>query len=524
MKKVITSFFNVRSSPVVWLSLIGIFYLLPFLLYPGFNLIDDGWSLFVAQDMRSDISIQNWGEYLIESDAGRFRPFYYVYFFLLSSIFGESALVFWMGHCVVLIATMTLVFKITSLYSKSTVVGMIAAISMLLFPATAQNFYRLGPAEPRQFLAILGFVYWTILQKNKVLSVKQGLIGLSIFVFALGSKETSLILLPWFICVYFFKTIHTMWNWKSYAPFLITIVLIGILFYSLIPNSGYSNNYQSTAALIKHHLFIVRSHEPFIGILGVTVCISFLLHQIFSLLRYGISETIKKAHPYIFLGLLLLFSTLITLPWSYQFERYYYPSYVLLAMFVSLHIFTVLSNMIENYKKKQYQLLFLSLLLIISGFEISKLTLFRHFDLDPMLQFRALSDSMRDNFNTYQLSNPIIEYVYNETPENSTVFVAHNDYEVIYEIGLFASQFGKRSVTIVSENQQLVDDFSDKFKYLQVVSDLSTAFEATSGSKIMLIRGKQIDEHSNKQILAAQPKSYFIEPINDDLLWFTYKD
>ena len=53
------------------------------------------------------------------------------------------------------------------------------------------------------------------------------------------------------------------------------------------------------------------------------------------------------------------------------------------------------------------------------------------------------------HYTTYQTAGKLIDFLYKELPENTSVYIDHGDYEKIADLGYFASDFGDRKITIL---------------------------------------------------------------------------
>ena len=185
------------SKPIVWFLIISFFYLSPNLLSPHFSYIDDGQSLLNAKTALASNNLNLWKNILFESNIGRIRPFYQLYFIVLYLIGGVNPLVFWLGQMTILAFTLYGIWIfLTSFTELKKKLSFILLTLFLFFPATIDNFYRLGTAEPRQILGIIWFLVWLKKLKLNKLKIKDYFLGHLLLAFTLGTKETSLLLFP----------------------------------------------------------------------------------------------------------------------------------------------------------------------------------------------------------------------------------------------------------------------------------------------------------------------------------------
>jgi len=236
---------------------------------PTFNLIDDGYSLLVSQQLSESYSLENWRQTLVSSELakGRLRPGYYLYYFGVYLFSQDSPINFWLAQA----GSLTLLLFLVWLFFKAAGFNhwfaLIVTIPVFFFPALSDNFLRLGPAESRQLLWLLTSFYWLW----KVGEMKRfqffGYAGAVIFYcLALTTKETTLIALPAFLYLLLIKQLG--WKLKLNRAILqkvgasLTAVFLTTLFVMLIPRSGYSGELTFNLAQAKNNLFAARVSFP----------------------------------------------------------------------------------------------------------------------------------------------------------------------------------------------------------------------------------------------------------------------
>jgi len=170
-------------------------YLKPFLQYPAFNVIDDGASIWLSKEVVKNISnfkIQNLSELLVERNEGRLRPLYHLYSVTIYAFFGASPTAFWIAQTILLSLTITLMSYFLFRTTKNLFLSMISPLALFLFIPTADNFYRLGTAEPKQVLFWLIFLLFCTQLENSVWTVKKMFVGFILLWACFLTKETSL--------------------------------------------------------------------------------------------------------------------------------------------------------------------------------------------------------------------------------------------------------------------------------------------------------------------------------------------
>ena len=177
-------------SPV----LVAVLVMLPRLFSPQFGLLDDGKSIITAQNL-----VSGDGTFLFDVNDSRFRPIYWLSFAALYLSVGES--VFWYF----LLNTAVLCIATAALMTFSRRLGLtprqawMSGILFVLSGSVIENFYTLSKGEWLQvmFIALSLLVitaYATLPSKKRRIGIVSG--SALLLLFAMGSKETSVIILP----------------------------------------------------------------------------------------------------------------------------------------------------------------------------------------------------------------------------------------------------------------------------------------------------------------------------------------
>ena len=99
-----------------------------------------------------------------------------------------------------------------------------------------------------------------------------------------------------------------------------------------------------------------------------------------------------------------------------------------------------------------------------------------------------------DSFDVHQVSYALIRYLITEVPPGSKVFVRGDDYEVIFEVGLYASRLQQQPITLYTSNIHLIEDLQKDYPYLQYMPDTVSGFASSSAtSKFLFLRKKDWD-------------------------------
>lgn len=651
-----------------WLAIPAFFYLGGFLLFPAFNIIDDGASLLVSQRLLSSPTIQNWSDILIERQVGRLRPVYHLSFFTVYALFGFQPFWFWFVQYLVL--TLTLVGAAVFLYqvTKRYWLSALAPLVMLAFPSAAENFYRLGTAEPKQFmlwvwlLVLMTYVYqkgWT----GRKFGSATLLFGVALF-----TKETSMVFSGLFGYLAVWQAIFQRKKpWVTVLAFVCTIVLIVAFFFFLPRQGSYSQGFQLNLDDMKSRLMVARLESAAVFFPLSLAIFSTGLRLVYQIWKKRTLTEKDFVWSGMLLSQLVVYLVIGILPWQYQLPRYYYPIYLMGFLYIAVEIaeivrylplfktfplrqkmqlvgsiicasvaiqmvifqasskFTLsLANALSRahiYVYENASLLWL-LFLVISfvivrigvhllfrlprktltqlfsteeflfpvwmivctgatmifcnlfwgdvSFRVNYVTIYllialimleigywmrlknsnwgKKISRGPALSFVTMAiiasivlnaqvlngrgltllpflgnvwEYFAQSFDTHQVSYSLIHALVHKTPEGEKVFVSSDDYEVIFEIGLYASNLKQRPVTIYTNNQQLIDDVGDQFTYLQYVEDPVAAFLQSSEPKQLLVRRKTWEVYKGwepKKVLTPL-LSLHVQPI----IWEPYE-
>lgn len=622
------------------LFLLAFIYVLPFILWPAFNLIDDGASLQAAQRLMSHLNIETWVHILNETQVGRFRPLYHIWFLSIYLFFGTQPFFYWAGQALLLGATLSLMTCFLWKVTREKLVACLFPLILLLFGTTADNFYRLGTAEPKQMVVGLLFFLWLCEQKNKVWSFKKTAIGVLTLWTALLFKETSVIFVAVLLAFIGWEVVlnWSTWrqNWLKNFAFSCSLLLLSVPYFLLIPRgNGYGGGFHFNVTTIWGNFMFARINESLILFPFAITCVATFARFCYSI-KFLPGKVSDKLQPFVW-PFLLIITILLTLligifPWLYQLPRYFYPVYVLtlvyiaveasawyqlriemqkasilkqlsslsfgvfLALLLQRFVFTsalgfsldpqgayarLLQLSLEHsetllflalsasltivrlsfiyFKKKKlsFHLLYLPVtvlclaifsivfsvaiwqvsfnrawyvtnFLILYSFFVEFKAWFQNKSLLPkdhqhiylavsgtwiavvilLVGFVFQGNGLRlwlflkdpaslaaNAFDTHQVSYGLIRYLLKDAPENAQVFLVGDDYEVVYEIGLYASHFETRPITFFTSNQQVVRDLKPMAPYLNFAPDTVQSFASSSAQlKLLVIRQKDVSK------------------------------
>jgi hypothetical protein len=636
------------TTSFIWLLLPAIIYLSPFLIFPAFNIIDDGASLLVAEQLRSNVSFENWSSILVEKQVGRFRPFYHLSLFVIYVLFGLNPFYFWLAQVLILGFTLVGMALLLHKLSRNYWLSALAPLVLLFFSPVVENFYRLGTAEPKQMLVWVWMLVLLVKVKELGWSKARLITWITLFVLALLLKETSVIFGG-------LVGVLALWNSifdrqraiKDWGVIVLTILAIGA-FLAIVPKSGdYSSGFQFNLLDIKNRLFEARLTYAAVFFPLVLACLATVTRFIGELSFKRKLQLDDYFWPVVFLTQIVAVVVIGILPWRFQLPRYYYPVYLMVILYIAqeinawtklkwlwqkfslvgqftlatgavalatlLQIFVFQSSFGLSLKASEIldRLLVNRLVwapvwfLLLVGVGVTVLRLltilnfnlklpriswadvrwpiwfgvmiagvaaisigpwhhlwprmmltvnvlifcyylaeinawqqlqnqkwFAQIKLGPILSFATLSlvgvlgvnyyffqskglgaepfigpitHTIQESFDTHQVSYALIRRLIAETPADAEIYVSSGDYEIIFEVGLYASRLKQRPVTIYTDNQQLLTDVGADFPYLKYTADPVTSFiTSESPNKILLLRKQTWDIFTGVQAPTEQ--------------------
>jgi hypothetical protein len=444
---------------VITLFVFWVFWI--FLLHPAYSLVDDGYSLSKG---RAILHAQNFSDLqntVVENQIGRFRPLYLAYFSLIYGVFGNDPIGLWFGQTVVVSLTMIIIFEIIFLLTSNHWLSLLSVFGWFAMPAVAENIFRLGTAEPRQGLLILLSLFFLLKwsQKPKKIFFTLSIIFTAL---AIGTKETSVMILPLQLFVFFaqkFKKKSLLFSTIGGVVVLLVGLVLGVYLLKNVFSSGYATqNFAVSVAGIYGGFKLARNN---LGQYFFPILLGF------SLLVGRLLMFKKRDWVSLSVGLLMLIaeSIFFVIAWHYQFARYLYITWTVTVIFLTLEFFCWLKILADPKLYRRHISVITGILLISSVFVTANYIFIKgkRF-INPDLVIESL-DVYKRSFDSTQVTHAVANLLLNNTTVE-TVYTTSDNYEVIYELGLYSSQFGARKVVVVSSSQALVDDQkSELYKY-----------------------------------------------------------
>jgi uncharacterized membrane protein len=130
-------------------ALLATLIMIPRISSPNFGLLDDGVTLAVSSSILREAKAGNWKfVFGLERDRGRFRPFYWLYYASLYSLFGPNPSRFFVSQWLSLILTGLVIYGIVWTVVKDHFASLFSGLAYVLSPTTFENYYTLSKPEP----------------------------------------------------------------------------------------------------------------------------------------------------------------------------------------------------------------------------------------------------------------------------------------------------------------------------------------------------------------------------------------
>lgn len=329
-------------------------------LWISWMIVDDGVSILNANMISSYLSnldFQGLLNLFIEKESGRFRPGYWIFYWLSTLVVGGSSVGHHFIHFFIITLTVYFLFLIINTLTLSKTTALVGSLLFLLSSLNVENWYRLGPQEPLMTFCIaistLYFIQLGIKKKKVIYDSKYILLVVLPIIFGFFIKETFVAFFPFALYLfigYFFVNWDksekvSIYNKKNFhlpaiSHFLginIALLLLAILLYVFVKSQGHYSSYYSFSILtsIGNAQSYVQSIISSLGILFWVLSSSFL---------FGVFRAFRqqKFTPQLYLQIAFLVGGIsflaIQLPWSFVMSRYLEPVIFFLVVFWSFEI------------------------------------------------------------------------------------------------------------------------------------------------------------------------------------------
>lgn len=216
-------------------TIICLILMLPRLLSPQFGLFDDASTIMTLRNLKAGTT-----NLVNEISGGRFRPFYWIYYYFIFSFFGERPFWFFLGNAILFGGSTVFIILFTKRMGASKFQAWTAGLLFALTGPAIENIYTLSKGEVLQsFWISLTMLLASKFQTKERLSDSWKLMLLVMVpvFFAFGSKETSIVMLPisgaWFFLAYIRKRLNPTSDQQGYRIrkfFFIAVLLVTVVF------------------------------------------------------------------------------------------------------------------------------------------------------------------------------------------------------------------------------------------------------------------------------------------------------
>lgn len=432
-------------------------------LFISWMIIDDGVSILLAKKISvflTQFDFRGLMDLFIEKESGRFRPGYWIFYWLSYLVVGNNPLGHHLIHILIVGGTTYLLFLIVKLFTSSKTVALIFSSLFLLAPLNIENWYRLGPQEPLITFYLGLSIYFSLklgiaerrFQRTKLYSV----LATIPLIFAYFTKETFVVFLPFAVCLFFGglfkKDKRERKEWfKNYSYYLIINIILAVsslLASLLIKTQGYYSQYYSLSPLdfiSTAKSYLLNIWLPFGTVIVITI-LSFIIYIInfFKKQKFGLREYIQCIFLIGFISFLI-----IQIPWTLVMERYLQPVIFFMLIFLSFEVERIL-----NFTKKFSQISIclnvldktiktnITIKTLVKVVTVILYTIFIYGSIAPFYNY--LSGTILGTRNIERL----LRSVANETNDENTVYMnlkkGDATVELVFETGLHLNLFYNR--------------------------------------------------------------------------------
>ncbi len=325
---------------------IAVLIMTPRLTSAQFGFLDDGYILNEVREILSgDFSMR------LDLEAGRFRPFYWLYFTLIYALAGPNPFWFFFGHLIILLILIVEIRFLMHLIGANDWQTLLTSILFLFSIPIIENFYTLSKGETLQLVFLLAALIWLEKLKastQKVTTWTYAVLAVISVLSAILAKETSYILMPlvilWAAYVIYQRRTLSPQERRAYLIFLgatLTATALYFLFravWGAPPAAGgtytgrYAFSLMSFLSRVPRWLTLYVFYFHYLLPMVVIVMI-FLFNKTF--------ENVRLRHNLFYWGGWILAWSVGFLPWEYAEVYYLLPFSVgvsIVAGLLSPHI------------------------------------------------------------------------------------------------------------------------------------------------------------------------------------------
>lgn len=411
---------------------IAVLIMIPRLVSAEFGLLDDG---FILNEARGNLA--GTPSIRLFMEAGRFRPFYWLYFTLIYILVGPNPFWFFFGHLILLLL---LLAEIRSLMKHLGAQSGQILLTSLLFLFTVpiiENYYTLSKGEVLQLVFILAGLI--CLQKLIESSCARKTWTYSILAFismlsAIWAKGTTYIMVPlaalWSAYVLYQRKRIPYKERRAYLIFFgvvlvvtaVSLLILSLLGTTLASGDSYASQYvlslQAIVSRAPRWMTLYAFYFPYLLPLVVMVLV-----VLFNKSHHHSSAR----HNLVFIGGWILAWSTGFLPWDYAEAFYLLPFSVGISVLVGLLLPDIRS--VINQGDKFHRWLMASMVIMFTVFFLASLTHYRTHALTQLAFDRMNSQMLKKTKEILPEDGDLIMGVNtcNEYVQNSEHFLIDQD-------------------------------------------------------------------------------------------------
>lgn len=335
----------------VWVLIIFICVIGAPSIFVNWMIVDDGADLLIGRNIQHFLTTFDfnglWNIFL-EKETGRFRPAYWLYMWLTYSVGGYNPFLHHLINFLICSVSAVFIYLTIKLLTSSKTAGMIGGLIFVLAPINLENWYRLGPVEPKIVFLIAISTYFLVKISNKILLDKK-ISRVEFIVLFLSTpfiyflKETSFIIIPYYLFLLFgvklCKNAKQKKKWFKIFGWLFLINLIvgvvSLLLNTTVRTTGTYSSYYKVALpnILSTGWYYLRILAESYGIILYGLLVTFIV-RLYLVIKKISLDLILFFEISFLVGFLMMY--VILTPWLIPMGRYLEPSLFFFALFIGL--------------------------------------------------------------------------------------------------------------------------------------------------------------------------------------------
>ena len=411
---------------------IAVLIMIPRLVSAEFGLLDDGFILNeVRRILGGDPSMR------LFMEAGRFRPFYWLYFTLIYVLVGPNPFWFFIGHLILLLVLLVEIRSLMKYLGANDWQILLTSLIFIFSIPIIENYYTLSKGEVVQLVFILAGLICLQKLKETNSARKTWLYAILTFISilsAIWAKETTYIMLPlaalWAAYVLYQRKQIPCKEQRAYLIFFgvvlasaaVNFLILSLLDTTLASGDSYASQYAFTlqAMISRAPRWITLYAFYFPYLLPLVVVVLMILFN------KSINHSAAR-HDLFFFGVWILAWSTGFLPWEYAEAFYLLPFSVGISIMVGLLTPYIKSVIIQGNKIQRGVMASMVILFIVLF--LASLTHYRTHALTQLAFDRINSQMLTKTKEILLEDGDLIMGVntYNEYVQNSEHFLIDQD-------------------------------------------------------------------------------------------------